>query len=346
MTEIQPDVAGSTGGGGGSNNLCFMAGSRIAAAEGTVCVEDLTLGSLVLTVAGELRPVRWLGHRGVDCTRYRDPTVVWPICVKAGAFAHNQPERDLWLSPRHAILTDGVLIPAEKLVNGATIVQVPRERVEYWHVELDSHDVLLAEGLPVESYLDNGNRTAFVDGGAYLEAHPDFEPKHWADTCVPLIMDGPGVEHAKAALCARAHALGYQMTADPHVHLMADGRRIEPLRLSPMRVAFTLPVAVSDIELRCRSFVPAHTDPASTDTRLLGICVSRLQLDGVDLALEDAAAFVRGWYGPEGDPNGQQWRWTRDCVSLPAQARLIVVDYCNQSFYWTEPETESLALTG
>ena len=33
-------------------------------------------------------------------------------------------------------------------------------------------------------------------------------------------------------------------------------------------------------------------------------------------------------------------------VSLPAQARLVVVDYCNQSFYSTEPETKNLALPG
>jgi hypothetical protein len=36
---------------------------------------------------------------------------------------------------------------------------------DYVHVELDRHDILLAEGLPAESYLDTGNRAAFGTQG-------------------------------------------------------------------------------------------------------------------------------------------------------------------------------------
>jgi len=94
------------------------------------------------------------------------------------------------------------------------------------------------------------------------------------------------VQHAKASLLARAQALGHVITEDPHLHVMADGKRIEPEHLSPTRRAFLLPAERSSIELRCRSFIPAHVLPASDDQRSLGICVSRLQLDGADVALE------------------------------------------------------------
>jgi Hint domain len=77
-------------------------------------------------------------HTVRDCARHPKPAAVWPICIRAGAFADAKPIRDLWVSPGHAILHEGVLIQAEKLVNGATIVQLPRDQVEYWHVELDS----------------------------------------------------------------------------------------------------------------------------------------------------------------------------------------------------------------
>jgi hypothetical protein len=63
--------------------------------------------------------------------------------------------------------------------------------VEYWHVELDSHDILIAERIPAENYLDSGNRAGFFNNrGLYLEAHPDFKPKHWADTGAPLVIEG------------------------------------------------------------------------------------------------------------------------------------------------------------
>jgi hypothetical protein len=40
------------------------------------------------------------------------------------------------------------------------------EEVTYYHVELATHDVILADGLPCESYLDTGNRAAFEGGEA------------------------------------------------------------------------------------------------------------------------------------------------------------------------------------
>jgi hypothetical protein len=117
---------------------------------------------------------------------------------------------------------------------------VPRDQVEYWHVELDSHDIILTEGLPTESYLDTGNRTAFVNGGAFLDLHPDFRPKHWAETCVPLVLDGPEIRCARSALLDRAEALRYVITAEADLHVIADGKRIEPVWPGKMRAAFIL----------------------------------------------------------------------------------------------------------
>jgi hypothetical protein len=86
-----------------------------------------------------------------------DEKVEDPIRIRAGAFGANLPRRDLRLSPGHHLFADGLLVPASALVNGETILVDPVEPVTYWHVELDSHDVLLAEALPCDSYLDTGN---------------------------------------------------------------------------------------------------------------------------------------------------------------------------------------------
>jgi hypothetical protein len=85
------------------------------------------------------------------------------VRVRAGAFAAGAPQRDLWLSPDHAVFVDDVLIPIRYLINGRTIAQERVDAVTYYHVELSDHEVILAEGLPCESYLDTGNRAAFAD---------------------------------------------------------------------------------------------------------------------------------------------------------------------------------------
>lgn len=148
---------------------CYLAGTRIATPSGEVAIENLRVGEHVQLAAGGTAPVLWLGHRELDCTPHPCPCEVWPVRIAANAFGPGRPARPLWLSPDHAVSTDGVLIPVRYLVNGATIVQVPMGTVEYWHLELSAHDVVLAEGLTCESYLDTGNRAAFESGSSSAE---------------------------------------------------------------------------------------------------------------------------------------------------------------------------------
>ena len=136
------------------------------------------------------KPVIWLGHRTVDCTRHPEPRKVWPLRVTAHAFGPNRPSRDLYLSPDHAIYIGDVLIPVKHLLNGSTVAQVARGLATYYHVELPRHSVLLAEGLPAESYLDTGDRFNFADGaGSQRGCNPDFSTRQWeANGCAPLVV--------------------------------------------------------------------------------------------------------------------------------------------------------------
>ncbi len=75
--------------------------------------------------------------------------------------------------------------------------------VEYHHIELDCHDVVLAEGLPAESYLDTGGRAGFA-GGAVIALYPDFAARTWETRgCAPLVLRGPVLEAVRARLDAR-----------------------------------------------------------------------------------------------------------------------------------------------
>jgi len=187
---------------------CFVRGTRIATARGAVAVEDLAPGTSVCAQNGRLAPVAWIGRRVVDCRRHPDPRAVWPVRVAAGAFGFGRPARDLYLSPDHAVFADGVLIPVKHLIDGRGIAPVAVDRVEYWHVELDRHDVLLAEGLPCESFLDTGQRGAFAGGGV-VQLHPEFAGRAWdGAACAELVVAGPVLARVRARLRRSLRAAG------------------------------------------------------------------------------------------------------------------------------------------
>ena len=184
--------------------ICFRAGTRIATPNGDVPVEQLAARDRVQThFAGERRVV-WIGQRTIDCRRHPDPSTILPVRVTADAFGPGRPRRDLFLSPGHALFVDGVLIPVKCLIDGETIRQVDTDTVTYFHVELDEHDVLFAEGLGAESYLDTGNRPQFANGGPSVALFPDFRDLTWeALGCAPLVMTGAPVANLRAMLARR-----------------------------------------------------------------------------------------------------------------------------------------------
>ncbi len=183
---------------------CFAEGTRIATPDGEVAVECLVPGQMVALAHGGVAPIAWIGRQNVDCSRHRDPKAVWPVLVRAGAFAESVPSRDLFLSPDHAVFADGVLIPVRCLLDGENIVQVARDRVRYFQVELPEHGLLLAEALAVESFLDTGVRHNFDNGGLARALHPNFAALVWeAAGVAPLVQTGPLVQAVRARLAAR-----------------------------------------------------------------------------------------------------------------------------------------------
>jgi phospholipase/lecithinase/hemolysin len=171
---------------------CFVSGTRLRTVAGEVAVEELGVGDRMVLANGELAPVIWIGRRMVDGADSAD----WPVRVRAGALGGGRPSRDLYLSPDHAVLIDGVLVPVRHLIDGASIAQVRYGPVTYWHVELPRHDVLLAEGLPCESFLDTGARDP---------RRADFVSRIWeTEACAELVLAGPRLNHLSLASQGRS----------------------------------------------------------------------------------------------------------------------------------------------
>ena len=192
---------------------CYCAGTAIATARGDVAVEDLKIGDLLLTASGKLRPLKWIGTRAYSARFARNNAELLPIRFKAGSVAPGVPARDLLVSPKHAMFLDGVLIPAEHLVNGATIVkEAPGEDIHYFHLELETHDVLIAEGAFSESFVDDDSRGMFQNAHEFGALYPDERPGE-AVYCAPRVEDGYALDRVRRRLAERA-GLSYPAAAD------------------------------------------------------------------------------------------------------------------------------------
>jgi hypothetical protein len=301
---------------------------------GDVPVEALRVGDRVASAFGGMAAVIWLGHRPVDCRRHPKPHDVWPVRVAAGAFGANQPRRDLWLSPDHAVFFGGVLIPIRYLINDATIVQEPVDAATYWHVELPEHGVLLAEGLPCESYLDTGNRGAFANGGGSTMLHPDFALRVWeTEACAKLVREGAELVAIRNVLFECAEALGHVRTRDAGLHVVANGRVFRPTVTGHVH-RFRLGRMACEVRLVSRSAVPAAVRADSDDHRRLGVAVSRIALDGQAIPLADPRLGT-GWHALESDGAGGGWRWTNGDAALDvAGAGVLEVQVAMTERYW------------
>jgi len=271
---------------------CFCAGTLILTERGEVAVENLAAGDRIVTVSGTVVPVTWIGFRHVTLAGHADRARVQPVRIAAGSFGADMPRRDLRLSPEHAVFTDRVLVAARDLVGCPGIdVDYAIDATTYYHVELPHHDVLLADGLPCESWLDTGNRAMFENSPIATLGFDETRgaASAWAsDACAPLLTTGPALD----ALRAR---LGAATTQD--VFVATGGRH-----------SFTLPPGSGDVRIL------SHAHQSGDDVRRLGAAVSAIAVDGIAIDLADER-LRGGFYGID-----TAWRWTDGAGQLRLSA--------------------------
>jgi hypothetical protein len=206
LAKVSPAAAGSPdhpdhpdhpGGQGGGN--CFLRGTKIRTAEGECKIEDLAIGDLLPTMFGGLRPVQWIGRYPI---KKSDPSKPWvkdalPVRIARSALAPEVPHADLYVTAGHCMLIDDVLAPAEMLINGTTITRYEAheyDELEYFHLKLESHGVIYAEGAPAETlFCVNESAVNFAD---YLRRYGASTTE--GTRCAPLVHIGGGRDELKS----------------------------------------------------------------------------------------------------------------------------------------------------
>ena len=168
-----PNLSGNIGySNTGTYVFCFLSGVKILTSEGELAVETLEIGDFVRLADGREVPVKWIGRQTVS-TRFGPAERLMPVRFAAGSLGDGLPHSDLTVTADHGMLVDGIICHAGALVNGTTITRVPLsemgESFTVYHVETETHEIILANGAPAETFIDNVSRRVF-DNYAEFEA--------------------------------------------------------------------------------------------------------------------------------------------------------------------------------
>jgi hypothetical protein len=320
-----------------STVVCYAAGTLIRTPDGDVAVDTLAIGQDVVSAAGETKTIRWIGHRTIDLARHPQPEMVRPIRIAAGALADNVPARDLLVSPDHAMLVDNALIPARLLVNNRSITEeIGATTVTYYHVELDRHDIIIAEGAPSESYLDTGNRDVFANGPVTTMV-PDMSveqrlrmPANGA--CMPLVTDAETVFPIWQRLADRAgiavvddRKTETAVQQDSAIALVVGSRTLRPVVAKDGTMVFALPRDTRQVRLVSVASRPNQARPWLDDRRLLGVAVRDVSADNTAVPL-DGPDFGSGWWDME-EAGMATYRWSNGSamMTVPKDTKFLTV---------------------
>lgn len=207
------------------NVACYLRGTGVTTEHGEVAVEDLRIGDKLRTLDGSLKPIKFIGTQMFEPEFIAATPSQRPVLIRQGAMGANLPARDLYLSPMHSVYVDEVMVPAVALENGVSILRadVPGN-VEYFHLELDTHEVILAEGLPAESFIDDESRAVFDNAYEYEMLYGEGER---IQPCAPRIEEGYQVEAIRRRFAEMA-GVAQAEAAQParlvgHVERIEDG---------------------------------------------------------------------------------------------------------------------------
>jgi Hint domain len=315
--------------------VCFLADSMIRTASGDVAVQDIRVGDEVMArINGEeqVRTVVWAGRKHATVRPgLPEDEAGYPVRILKDAIAEGVPYKDMLITPEHCLFLDGAFIPARMLVNNRSVFHDRSiTEYDYYHIETETHSVIMADGVLTESYLDTGNRGTFLQEGSVVSIGAR-KTRSWAnDAAAPLTVARDIVEPIFRRIAARAEDACVEsavaspvLTGDAGLHLVTgQGRTLRRARDANGHAIFMIPPDVDTVSIVSRTSRPSDTiGPFLDDRRHLGVLIGTITLfDSADTRRIDAhltAPRHTGWDVRESAP----CRWTNGDAVLQLGTR-------------------------
>lgn len=329
-------ILSDDGHGGASAEVCFLSGSMIDTPKGDVPVENIRMGDTVIAYVhgvSQETTVTWAGKaRATVRPHLRNDEAGYPVRILKDAVSDGVPYKDMLITPEHCLFFDGRFIPARMLINGSSIFYDKSiTTYDYYHIETEHHAVIKADGMLTESYLDTGNRRAFIQEGNLVSLRNTNQ--NWEnDAAVPLCVERSFVEPVFRTLQARSVKLfgeqdsvtTAQLTHNPDLHLVTEnGASVRPVRQEENVYSFMLPPGTTSVRIVSRTARPTDViGPFVDDRRELGVAIGTISLitaNKKQLVLTHLASEKPdGWYSENGE---RSIAWTNGNAFLPLEER-------------------------
>jgi len=289
---------------------CLAAGTHVLTEAGEILVEDLQPGDAVILAEGEFGQV-------VQVATAILPAEAEAVSIRAGALGPGLPERDLTVSRDQGLFFDGALVRAAALIDGVSIRFEPASSRRFVSLQLEAHGVLLAEGMMLESFFDHD------------------APKHGRPKpCAPVITEGAVLANLRARLHARKLMVGYSILLLPEL-LFRTGDEMITVTVVDGAATLRIPPGVTKAVLTTPTFIPAETDPASSDTSRRGIGISDVLIDERLVAID--AVFSRADIFRPGPMDIFTWTRGEARLHLPAGAKTLTLMVAELPRAWQPP---------
>ncbi|MBO1361342.1 Hint domain-containing protein, partial [Acetobacter sacchari] len=317
-----------------AQTTCFLTDSQISTPSGYRPIQHIAVNDDVIVYSNGMQKavsVKWIGTGRVRVNgSLPDDRAGYPVRILENAISEGVPFKDMLVTAEHCLFFDGKFVPARMLVNGGSIFyDTTITSYDYYHIETETHSVIMADGMLTESYLDTGNRRSFTQLGNVVSIS-GRRNLTWDDAAAPLTVCREFVEPLFRQIEARAvegarlrRTKPGSLTCEHGLHLITDsGVTLHPLREINEQVMFMIPAGVESVRVVSNSSRPSDViGPFVDDRRTLGVLVGGITLSegkkttALTSYLEDVD--LAGWSSVENSTT----RWTGGNALLPLGSR-------------------------